>query len=55
MDGTSLYKIIISNEEKYFLEPKKDLISYIYKLITNRKIILEFKDEMQFAKYKIPK
>ena len=50
LDGSLLQKIIIAEDNKAALEPRIDIITQIYKQLTNRKITIEFRPEMCFIK-----
>lgn len=50
LDGSQHVKVFVNEESKDVLEPKADSIAQIYKLLTNRKISIEFRPEVSFIK-----
>ena len=50
LNGTHLYKIHVSDDSKPYLQDKVETITQIYHALTNRKIAIEFRAELNFAK-----
>ena len=55
LNGTHLYKIFVNEESRPYLQDKVETITQIYHALTNRKIAIEFKAELNFAKVPIVK
>ncbi len=50
LNGTHLYKVHLNDGSRDFLEDKVEVITQIYHALTNRKIALEFRRTMNFAR-----
>ena len=50
LNGTHLYKIHVNEESRPYLQDKVESITQIYHALTNRKIAIEFRSELNFAK-----
>ena len=55
LNGTHLYKIHVNEESRPYLQDKVETITQIYHALTNRKIAIEFRSELNFAKVPIVK
>ena len=55
LNGTHLYKIHLNENSREFLQDKVEVITQIYHALTNRKIAVEFKREMNFARAPVVK
>ena len=55
LNGTHLYKIHVNEESRPYLQDKVETITQIYHALTNRKIAIEFRSELNFAKIPIVK
>ena len=55
LNGTHLYKIHVNEEARPYLQDKVETITQIYQALTNRKIAIEFRSELNFAKVPIVK
>ena len=53
LNGTHLYKIHVSEESRPYLQDKVETITQIYHALTNRKVAIEFRSELNFAKVPI--
>ena len=53
LNGSHLYKIHVSEESRPYLQDKVETITQIYHALTNRKIAIEFRSELNFAKVPI--
>ena len=53
LNGTHLYKIHVNEESRPYLQDKVETITQIYHALTNRKIAIEFRSELNFAKVPI--
>ena len=50
LNGTHLYKIHLNESSREYLEDKVEVITQIYHALTNRKIAIEFRRGMNFAR-----
>ena len=50
LNGTHLYKVHLNENSREFLQDKVEVITQIYHALTNRKIAIEFKREMNFSR-----
>ena len=55
LNGTHLYKIHVNEEARPYLQDKVETITQIYQALTNRRIAIEFRSELNFAKVPIVK
>jgi len=55
LDGSQHIKVFVNEESKEHLEAKADSIAQIYKILTNRKISIEFKPEISYIRVPLVK
>ena len=49
-DGTHLYKVHVNEASQKILNDRTELIQNLYKVLTNRKLAIEFKAEASYFK-----